>query len=114
MSHLLGAADTASPLQRCRAGDFAAVFAREQNEDGVLEILDFGIARIADSGMTADGTLVGTLNYMSPEQMMGHTRDATSDVFAVGAVMYELLSYTRNRECCSIRDPTWAVITPPS
>ncbi|HJR60215.1 MAG TPA: protein kinase, partial [Vicinamibacterales bacterium] len=61
--------------------------------DGVLKILDFGIVRIAESGMTQAGMLVGTLNYMSPEQVSGAQVDLRSDIFAVGAVGYELLKY---------------------
>jgi serine/threonine-protein kinase len=60
--------------------------------DGVVKILDFGIARIAESGMTQAGMLIGTLNYMSPEQVAGQVVDRRSDIFAVGAVLYELLS----------------------
>jgi predicted Ser/Thr protein kinase len=60
---------------------------------GVIRILDFGIARIANSGMTSDGALIGTLNYMSPEQMLGRPVDFRSDIFSVGAVAYELLSF---------------------
>ena len=64
--------------------------------EGTLKILDFGIARAAaESGMTQAGLLVGTLNYMSPEQLDGGVVDARADVFAVGAVTYELLSYQR-------------------
>jgi tetratricopeptide (TPR) repeat protein/predicted Ser/Thr protein kinase len=60
--------------------------------DNVLKILDFGIARaMADAGMTQAGFLVGTLNYMSPEQVAGKALDGRSDMFAVGAVLYELL-----------------------
>ncbi|MBI2835029.1 MAG: protein kinase [Acidobacteria bacterium] len=61
--------------------------------EGVLKILDFGIARVVNSSMTRIGTLVGTVNYMSPEQTAGMPADARSDVFAVGAVLYELLTY---------------------
>ena len=60
---------------------------------GVIRILDFGIARVANSGMTSDGALIGTLNYMSPEQMLGRPVDFRSDIFSLGAVAYELLSY---------------------
>src|SRR5262245_40107098 len=61
---------------------------------GSLKVLDFGIARLAESsGMTQAGTLVGTLNYISPEQMVGQPADSRSDIFSVGAVCYELLAY---------------------
>jgi serine/threonine protein kinase len=63
------------------------------DREGVLRILDFGIARVEGSGMTRDGAMIGTLNYMSPEQMLGRPVDHRSDIFAVGAVAYELLSY---------------------
>jgi serine/threonine-protein kinase len=60
---------------------------------GVIRVLDFGIARVEGSGMTRDGALIGTLSYMSPEQMLGRAIDHRSDVFALGAVAYELLAY---------------------
>ena len=63
--------------------------------EGVLKILDFGIARQGESRHTRTGVLMGTLNYMSPEQMGGKTVDHRSDMFAVGAVCYELLAYTK-------------------
>ena len=61
--------------------------------EGAVKVLDFGIARIAESGMTQAGMLIGTLNYMSPEQVAGQVVDGRSDIFAVGALMYELLSH---------------------
>ncbi|MBI3401843.1 MAG: protein kinase [Acidobacteria bacterium] len=62
---------------------------------GVVRILDFGIARIEGSGMTRADALIGTLNYMSPEQMLGVAVDQRSDIFSLGSVAYELLSYRK-------------------
>jgi predicted Ser/Thr protein kinase/tetratricopeptide (TPR) repeat protein len=67
--------------------------------DGALKILDFGIARVtADAtadGLTRMGMLMGSPHYMSPEQAEGQPVDERSDIFAVGLVMYELLSSER-------------------
>ena len=60
--------------------------------DGSLKILDFGIVRVGESGMTEAGSLVGTINYMSPEQVSGEPVDYRSDIFAVGLVAYEFIS----------------------
>jgi serine/threonine protein kinase len=55
-------------------------------------LADFGVARIETSTMTQAGTTVGTLSYMSPEQIQGLTVDGRSDIFALGVILYELLS----------------------
>ncbi len=66
------------------------------SSSGVLKIVDFGIARITDElanrPLTQTGGALGTPQYMSPEQVAGEPTDARSDVFAVGAVLYELFT----------------------
>lgn len=63
---------------------------------GGLKIVDFGIARITDElahrPLTQTGGALGTPQYMSPEQVLGEATDARSDVFSVGAVLYELFT----------------------
>ena len=73
-----------------------------------LKILDFGIARgSGDSGLTEVGTMIGTPNYMSPEQASGKTVDQRSDIFAVGAVIYETLAYRQ-----AFPGKEWQVVLP--
>jgi serine/threonine-protein kinase len=62
--------------------------------DGVVRILDFGIARLGHGGLTKSGVVLGTLNYMSPEQLAGTSLDARADIFSAGLVAYELLTST--------------------
>ncbi len=60
--------------------------------DGTLKLLDFGVARLASSNLTANGMLLGTPEYMSPEQARGQRMDARSDVFSASAVFYYMLA----------------------
>jgi eukaryotic-like serine/threonine-protein kinase len=64
-----------------------------RDKAGRILVMDFGLARSLDSdGMTQTGALLGTIEYMSPEQSMGKTLDQRSDIFALGLIFYELLS----------------------
>ena len=60
--------------------------------DGTLKVLDFGVARLAASNLTAAGMLLGTPQYMSPEQARGQNLDARADVFSVAGVFHYMLS----------------------
>jgi len=59
---------------------------------GQVKILDFGLAHITSSELTRTGQILGTPNYMAPEQILGRPVDARSDVFSLGALSYELLT----------------------
>lgn len=62
------------------------------DKSGKPFLADFGVARLGTSTMTSPGTAVGTLSYMSPEQVMGKTVDGRADFFALGVILYELLT----------------------
>jgi serine/threonine protein kinase len=92
-------------VQACRALDYAhhrGVIHRDikpanimVTPEGVVKVVDFGIARITDSSKTQTGTLLGTLAYMSPQQVRGQHASESCDVWSLGVVLYELVSYER-------------------
>lgn len=64
-----------------------------RDESGRILVMDFGLARtLTSDGMTKTGVLVGTMDYMSPEQALGQTLDQRSDLYTVGLIFYELLT----------------------
>ncbi|MEE8218742.1 MAG: serine/threonine-protein kinase, partial [Vicinamibacteria bacterium] len=64
-------------------------------DDGTAKILDFGIAKMEGTQLTKTGMMVGTVHYMSPEQVRGQKVDGRSDVFSVGVILYQLLAGER-------------------
>jgi eukaryotic-like serine/threonine-protein kinase len=62
------------------------------DEEGRARVTDFGIARAGASDMTLTGSIMGTAQYLSPEQAQGHTVSGRSDLYAVGIILYELLT----------------------
>jgi eukaryotic-like serine/threonine-protein kinase len=62
--------------------------------DGRVKVMDFGIARSSTSQMTEAGSIIGTAQYLSPEQARGAPVDQTSDLYSTGIVLYELLTGT--------------------
>ena len=63
--------------------------------EGKVKVMDFGIAKLPSLSMTTTGTVLGTPYYMSPEQISGQKVDTRSDIFSVGAVLYQALTGTR-------------------
>jgi len=90
--------------------------------DGLVKILDFGLAKltrpdpagrestVADLNSTQPGMLLGTLGYMSPEQVRGLTADARSDIFSLGATCYEMISGKRAFQGATAADTMSAIL----
>ncbi len=90
--------------------------------DGVVKILDFGLAKmrppiighgdsdVTQAAATIDGTVLGTIGYMAPEQVRGTPADHRSDVFAVGALLYEMVTGRRAFEGDSPADTMSAIL----
>jgi len=88
-------------------------------DDGRVKILDFGLARAVSAGtgatetgaaLTDPGVVMGTVGYMAPEQVRGQIADARSDLFALGAVLYEMLAGRRAFQRETAADTMFAIV----
>jgi serine/threonine protein kinase len=87
-------------------------------QDGLLKLVDFGIAKLETSELTATGEFIGTPSYMSPEIFSGIAVDARSDLFSLGVVLYQLLTGVKPFEGGSVSRTIYRVLhedpSPPS
>ena len=65
------------------------------NNDGTVKLMDFGVARLTTASLTGTGNIVGTADYMSPEQVKGAKVDGRSDLFSVGCLLFEMVTGRR-------------------
>jgi len=80
-------------------------------DDGHAKIMDFGVAHLQSSDMTRTGLVVGTPSYMAPEQVMGGKAVPGTDVFAVGAVLYHLLTGSKPFEGPTLQSLFYRIVT---
>ncbi len=112
LKQIVTATDPPTPLEPARAVDLtvqilrAARFAHRRgvihrdfkpqnvivDDEGRAKVTDFGIARAGASDMTQTGSIMGTAQYLSPEQAQGHAVNARSDLYSIGIILYELLT----------------------
>jgi eukaryotic-like serine/threonine-protein kinase len=91
------AIEIARALGNAHAHDIVHRDVKPQNvlldADGTAKVTDFGIARsLRDDGLTADGRVLGTTDYVSPEQALGHDVNGQSDIYSLGVVLFEMLT----------------------
>jgi len=80
-------------------------------EDGRAKIMDFGIAHLTSSKMTNTGSILGTPSYMAPEQITEGKTSPASDIFAVGAVLYQLLSSMKPFDGANTQNLLFRIVT---
>ena len=81
--------------------------------DRTVKIMDFGLAKNPTTSITHDGTLLGTPNYMSPEQVRGEALDGRADLFSLGVVCYEMLTGLKPFAGDSISSVLYRIVNEP-
>ena len=81
---------------------------------GTVKLMDFGVARVEDSSRTRTGVMLGTPAYMAPEQLAGAPADARGDLYALGVVLFELLTGRRPHEASSLGQLLRQVVAEPA
>jgi serine/threonine protein kinase len=80
-------------------------------EDGRAKIMDFGVAHLASSSMTSTGSILGTPTYMAPEQITEGKTSPATDIFAVGGVLYQVLTMMKPFEAPTLQNLFFKIIT---
>jgi serine/threonine-protein kinase len=80
-------------------------------EDGRGKIMDFGVAHLASSSMTRTGAFLGTPSYMAPEQITEGKATPAADIFAVGAILYQLLAQMKPFDAPTLQNLFFKIIT---
>lgn len=80
-------------------------------EDGRAKIMDFGVAHLSSSSMTSTGSILGTPTYMAPEQITEGKTSSATDIFAVGGVLYQILTMMKPFEGATLQNLFFKIIT---
>ena len=83
-------------------------------DEGGVKLMDFGIAKLGGTNLTRAGMVVGTVHYMSPEQIRGQPLDGRSDLFSAGVVLHELLAGVRPFEGSSATEILYKIVQSPA
>jgi predicted Ser/Thr protein kinase len=84
------------------------------NEDGDARIMDFGVARLPTSNLTKTGVMMGTPNYMAPEQITGEEVTPSCDLFSTGALLYELLTGIKPFQADTMHGVLFKIVSDPA
>jgi len=80
-------------------------------EDGRAKIMDFGVAHLASSSMTSTGSILGTPTFMAPEQITEGKTSPATDIFAVGGVLYQILTLMKPFDAPTLQNLFFKIIT---